>query len=300
MHTVINPKSQQAFRESNVIMTGRSRRHFVPSFDGTLSIKGVLCGQAEWVTPEGRYHVFADSLLILNNGQNYSLTIDSTEETETFCVFFVPGVVEDAIWAASQNDATLLERTKGGAYGFREQLMSNSEALGQAWRLLTQQRRDDTAAWDEVLGNLVAAMAAHALKAFSQPRQLSAARPSTREEIIRRVHRARDEIESHLANDWTLAELGSRAAMSPFHLQRCFRQVFGESPKQYIARRRLERAIGVLRTRNDTPVTDICYAVGYSSLGSFSKAFIDRFGISPSAARKTRANRASKLARREK
>ena len=77
-----------------------------------------------------------------------------------------------------------------------------------------------------------------------------------------------------------LLRICSVAAMSPFHFQRMFKSAFGISPMQFVQRRRLERARYLL-TKTEEPVTSICLAVGFESLGSFSALFKRTFGVSP-------------------
>lgn len=100
----------------------------------------------------------------------------------------------------------------------------------------------------------------------------------------RRLLRARDTIDRHYAEPLDLARLCAVACMSESHFIRSFRAAFGETPHRYVQRRRIERAMFLLRT-SDRPVTEICFEVGYGSLGSFSRTFTDVVGESPSAFR---------------
>jgi AraC-like DNA-binding protein len=88
-------------------------------------------------------------------------------------------------------------------------------------------------------------------------------------------------MEDDLAASWTLAAMAKVAAMSPHHFNRRFGEVFEEPPRRWLARRRAERAMALLRTRR-LSVTEVCLAAGYESLGSFSSAFSRRYGIAPS------------------
>jgi transcriptional regulator GlxA family with amidase domain len=98
---------------------------------------------------------------------------------------------------------------------------------------------------------------------------------------LRRVH---DHIDLHFAEPVCLAELATLAGMSKFHLVRSFRTAYGETPIRYLTRRRIERAQDLLRHANLT-VTEICMAVGFASLGSFSSRFNEMVGESPVAYR---------------
>ena len=75
------------------------------------------------------------------------------------------------------------------------------------------------------------------------------------------------------------------AHISPAHFSRCFRDVFGETPHRYLQRRRVERSMFLLR-ETDRSVTEICFDVGFTSLGTFSRTFRDIVGEAPSEYRK--------------
>ena len=96
--------------------------------------------------------------------------------------------------------------------------------------------------------------------------------------------RARDAIDREYAQPLDIRALARVAAVSEAHFIRTFRATFGETPHRYLQRRRVERAMAMLRT-TDRSVTDICMSVGFSSLGTFSRTFRDIVGQSPAAFR---------------
>jgi len=99
-----------------------------------------------------------------------------------------------------------------------------------------------------------------------------------------RLRRARDRIDRDYAQPLDVPALAHVALMSPGHFSRSFRAAFGETPYSYLMTRRIERAKALLR-RGDLSVTDVCFAVGCTSLGSFSTRFAELVGESPSAYR---------------
>jgi AraC-like DNA-binding protein len=104
------------------------------------------------------------------------------------------------------------------------------------------------------------------------------------EDRNRRMLNARDTMDRAYAQPLDIAALARVAHISPAHFSRQFRATFGESPHRYLQRRRVERAMELLReTRR--PVTEICFDVGFSSLGTFSRTFRAVLGESPSAYR---------------
>jgi AraC-like DNA-binding protein len=100
--------------------------------------------------------------------------------------------------------------------------------------------------------------------------------------VLRRV---RDRIDRDYARPLDVEALARGAHMSAGHLSRQFRLAFGESPYSYLMTRRIERAMALLR-RGDLSVTEVCFEVGCSSLGTFSTRFTELVGVPPSAYRR--------------
>ncbi len=100
----------------------------------------------------------------------------------------------------------------------------------------------------------------------------------------RRLLRARDRMDRSYADALDVEALARSVHLSRAHFIRSFKETFGETPHRYLQRRRLERAMALLR-ETDRPVTEICFDVGFSSLGTFSRTFRDIVGVSPSAYR---------------
>jgi AraC-like DNA-binding protein len=98
---------------------------------------------------------------------------------------------------------------------------------------------------------------------------------------LARLRRVRDRIDREYAQPLDVEALARGVNMSAGHLSRQFRLAYGESPYSYLMTRRIERAMALLR-RGDLSVTDVCFAVGCSSLGTFSTRFSELVGISPS------------------
>jgi transcriptional regulator GlxA family with amidase domain len=104
------------------------------------------------------------------------------------------------------------------------------------------------------------------------------------EDRNRRMLRTRDTMDRAFAQPLDVPALARIACVSPAHFSRQFRATFGESPHRYLQRRRVERAMELLR-ESERPVTEICFSVGFSSLGTFSRTFRAIVGESPSAYR---------------
>jgi AraC-like DNA-binding protein len=105
---------------------------------------------------------------------------------------------------------------------------------------------------------------------------------------LARLRRVRDRIDREYAKPLDVEALARGVNMSAGHLSREFRRAYGESPYAYLMTRRIERAMALLR-RGDLSVTDVCFTVGCSSLGTFSTRFTELVGVPPSTYRQQNA-----------
>ena len=99
-------------------------------------------------------------------------------------------------------------------------------------------------------------------------------------DLLPHLRRARDLMDSHYAEDLDVSIIAKCAGVSKYHFIRSFNAEYGQTPAQYLAHRRIERAQDLLRATNLT-VTEVCMLVGYSSLGSFSTKFRSLVGKTP-------------------
>ena len=106
---------------------------------------------------------------------------------------------------------------------------------------------------------------------------------------LARLRRVRDRIDREYAQPLDLEALARGVHMSAGHLSRQFRLAYGESPYAYLMTRRIERAMALLR-RGDLSVTEVCFAVGCASLGTFSTRFTELVGVPPSVYRREGAH----------
>ncbi len=111
---------------------------------------------------------------------------------------------------------------------------------------------------------------------------------------LARLRRVRDRIDREYAQPLDVERLARDAHMSAGHLSREFKLAYGEAPYTYLMTRRIERAMALLR-RGDLSVTDVCFAVGCSSLGTFSTRFTELVGVPPSVYRRETARAMAEL-----
>lgn len=284
-----------ALPDGAFILSERARRH---SWEGVgqLSIKTFPVGGAFYTVGAARYLLDSQAYLLLNEGQSYTINVAAAAPVESFCVFFASGAAEEAFRSLVTRAETLLDdplALSDAPTRFFERLYPHdqlvSPALAQARQALHRStvERAWLAEWQRAL--LMRLFAAQR-QVWGEVNALPAVRASTREEIYRRLYHARDYATALLHEPLPLDELAQVAAMSPTHFLRVFRQAFGQTPHQFLTDCRVERAKRLLRTTEDS-VTDICFAVGFESLGSFSWLFRKRVGLNPTSYRRSAASK---------
>jgi AraC-like DNA-binding protein len=112
--------------------------------------------------------------------------------------------------------------------------------------------------------------------------RLAACKPGTRAEVHRRVMKGRALLDARYDEDFDLAAAASEACLSPHHFHRSFTAVVGSAPYAYVVARRMEKAERLL-AETELAAADVCAAVGYESLPSFTNAFRRRTGLPPAA-----------------
>jgi AraC family transcriptional regulator len=240
-----------------------------------LSVKTFRGAGALYSIGAGRHHVDGTGYLIVNEGQPYEVTIDAARQVESFCVFIDPDLARDVCYTVPRDDRQLLDAPHATdkdehdpafivrVHPHDDVVTPVLERIRRAPATLRADRR-----WvDEQARDLVAALLAAHRREIGRASRLDAVRPATRIELYRRLHRARDFV---------------RAAL-PEPLEHA-----------YVTGERMKAACRLL-VSTDEPVTAVCLAVGFDSLGSFSWAFRRRYGLPPHAwrARKKQSARSA-------
>jgi AraC family transcriptional regulator len=132
----------------------------------------------------------------------------------------------------------------------------------------------------EIIGRVGVALGEPLAQSRAAIDSLKAAKPSTRRHLYQRLERARAHLHDHIGRNITLAELGSVAGLSQFHLARYFKLAFGEAPIAYHRRLRLDRAAAMLAAGAGS-VAEAAEAAGYSDSTALSHAFRKHFGAAP-------------------
>jgi AraC-like DNA-binding protein len=228
--------------------------------------------------------------LILNQGQSYAITIEAPRAVESFCVFFAAGFAEEVQHSLAAKTSRLLAEPEQSAppVHFFERTYVHDRVLSPALRRLRTalvHRRDDYGWLQEQFHTLMQRLLQVHRNTGKEVEALPGLRPATREELYRRLHRAKDYLQACFHQSVALEEVAQVACLSTNHLLRTFKQAFRKTPHQYLTELRLRQAQELL-LRTECPVTEVCAAVGFASLGSFSWLFRRHVGVAPETYRR--------------
>lgn len=254
-----------------------------------LSIKSFYNGEADYQVKQREYRVDQTNFLILNECTKYRLTIDSSNKTESFCVFFSPEFVSKVVSELNSSDEQILDFNLKNQLGiklfeknyFHQGLVSKLLKNGKAKSKLGMSDIEK----DEFYYQLLNAIIQQNTKTLQNANRLTSKKKSTRKEIYQRILFVKDFIDSNYSDNLRLKDLAAIGILSENHLLRNFNQIFGITPFQYISRKRIQEAKRQV-LESDKPIKDIASDLGYSSFSNFSNYFKTIVGQSPSAMRK--------------
>lgn len=281
--------SGAAFGKDNLVLHAESRAHRVDNFHGPLSIKTVLRGSVAWIVDGRALTLDTGSFLVLNHGDAYSMDIDSPTAVATCCVFFQHGFVERMAHDATTSIKAALDEPNRPAPSlpFLSRLHTGGpisrQVQGLAPRCSGELR---PSGFEEEFLNLGTALFHVYTELAEKIARVPAAKKSTREELFRRVERAREFIHSQAGVPISLREAARAACLSPYHFHRAFTAAHQQTPHVYVTALRLARARTDLE--NGASVTATAGAIGFANPPAFTRVFRMHFGINPSQIRKIR------------
>lgn len=287
------------WRWPNMIIAAKVSKIRIPEHKGPLSIKCAFGGEEVYETEGSRHVVNDESYLVLNDGQRYSCRIDSESPVEIFCVFFRPGFADEILTNLVTSEDKLLNdpwEKSEQPITFFDKIYPHDDLLTPGLLRLRTLVHDGWVpdSWfDEELYQVLEQLLTMHRSMREDIAKLPGAKASTRAELYRRLHRAKDYIDASLDQTIGLADVAKVACLSQHHFLRSFKKAFGFTPHQYLIERRMDRVQHLLSTTSKS-ITDICFELGFESLGSFSWLFRKRVGMSPERYRAKLMNNSSK------
>jgi AraC-like DNA-binding protein len=293
------------YKWPNMIIYNKTKNAYYPLHTGPLTIKFTLKGEEYFATKNRSYRVTPSTYLIFNNGQKYSARIQSNETVETISVFFRPKFAEEVLSSMVCSEDNILDNEVSRSeqpVHFMEMLYPQDTVLFPfiyKFRLASKISYHDDAWLEEELYMLLKTLLEIHRQVGEEIKKIPAVKKSTRVEVYRRIYKAKDFLDENFSKELKIEDAAKEAFMSPFHFIRLFKNIFDETPYQYVTRKRIDKASDLI-LRTELPITEICFEVGFNSLSSFSWLVKQKYGMSPEAMRESYNSFRHKLARIKK
>jgi AraC family transcriptional regulator len=260
--------------------------------DSGLSIKYVVSGVERYKIGSQWHHITDGRFLLVNEHQNFQCRVESKELVEGLCIYIDPGLLYGIADARQKGHGQLLEeegQVNPSQVLFLEKIYSLQEnVLGAYLHKTVPMLRNqpgyapmDAQQFFIQLSECLLDSQGHTNELLGR---LDQERVSTREEVFRRVSLARQHIDANFLEEINLDEMASQAHFSKYHFLRCFKQVYGMSPYQYVLQRRLNTAKEQLG-KTKRSLNEIAVDTGFGDRRAFNKAFRKAFGFNPAELR---------------
>ena len=241
------------WRRENCVVSGTARHVEYRPIAQMLSIKSVARGTEMYFVDRRRVAVSDDTWLVLNENRVYGSVLDSPHDVDSFAIFFRPGIAREVAGDLGRSAARALD--DGGQYAspieFDESLRAHDASVMPALRFIQRaiSSGERCEHWLEEQCQFLVARLVAAQRACAEPlpRQLAAARPAKRAELLRRLTLAVDFMHANLQHEISLADIAAAAHLSRFHFLRLFQAVNHRTPVSYLRELRARRALALLQ-----------------------------------------------------
>lgn len=253
-----------------------------------LSIKCSMNGLENFKTPDGDYEVTTGTYLIVNNGQHCSGY--TQKEAEIFSIYLDSKFVEETLRSLVTPSDKILNfsfHPNTQPVIFFEKLYNHNKILSpllMKLRLASKVNHNDEEWLNEQFYDILEKLLIIHRNIHQEIEKLPPIKLSTKIELYKRVCRAKEFMDTSFSGNITLEKISKEACLSQFHFLRLFKIMFNETPHQYIIKKRIQKALSLLRG-TDMSITNICFEIGFVSLSSFSGLFRKTYGISPEVCR---------------
>jgi len=251
----------------------------------SYGIKYVLSGTEYYGIDKKEFAVTQKRFLLVNDDQALDILVRSKKNVTGFCIHVDQRMLQNVHSVLSQTEDFLLTYPleSGTPPQFDELLYSENENnLGKYLQVLAQKFDPYTSTIDIEKEEIFFNISKYLLELQNHlPKRnaLNVSKNSTQQELIHRLAIAKEILDSTI-DCCNIEEVAKTSMLSPAHLYRSFKKVYQVSPYQYLLKRRLQRAAGLLMNR-DQNITEIAFQCGFPDLASFSKAFKKEYGYSP-------------------
>lgn len=283
--------------DTNTIINSLSKLCSWPTHSDRFSMKFAFNGTEYYCVNKNKIPVSGSRFLVVNATQPYSSFIRSQEWVNSFSIYISPAFFSQVTAVYTSLEEDLLDNPNfqhSQPIWFFDQVYSAGPALNrQVWAFKTALETDglNPTEQEEYLHQTLALLLrTYQSKITQKTSSLSCIKATTRLELYRRLHLAKEYIDDQAAATLSLDNIASTAMLSKNHLLRHFKALFGKSPHQHLISRRMERARDSL-LYSSLPVHQIAYEQGFECPSAFARQFKSVFALTPSQYRQQFVNR---------
>lgn len=261
-----------------------------------ILIKYVIEGEENYRVNHQSYRVRSGEYLIINEGREVLRSLDSEDPVEGLWIHLSRDLIEEVyleIKSTLPDSEGIRLLDPAGNLELCEHVFKAQESflgtqLEELGRSVRQHPNTPVREVNSVARKLAEGLVRSQWKVYQQINRLTSAKLSTKKELYRRLSMARSYIHNHLNAPLDLDTLSQVACLSKYHFIRLFKEVYGQTPRQYLIKKRLEQASNLLLNSSKS-FHEICLEVGLKDSSSFGRLFKRSYGATPHIYRRTHA-----------
>ncbi len=276
----------------NVVVYGRTRFRQCEQEPSCMALRAVRNGSESLHFKDGRnLRLDDDCYLVLNGDSKYATRIAADEPVNLLTIYFRDGMVQEIYETFTRPLEALIENHKfisAGKLQFNEHLREHGGEVSQILdRLIAKVECSGNGNYDpfEDMVELLFGMIRSETTMQAAGDNLGLARRNTRQELFRRLHRARDFIHSNYEKNIGINEMAAHASISSCHFVRFFKKCFGITPHQYLCKKRSQVAERIIKARADMPLAEIAQIAGFENRQTLFRNLKKFTGQAPSLLR---------------
>jgi AraC-like DNA-binding protein len=269
-----------------VINAGTAEKYSYPEHATPYLLISNFVNRGNYILNRRQVEISASHFYFLNPNDTLGIRFSTTAPLQTCMILFEEKFIGSCLHSLYTEAEQLLDSPDSqspSSHRFANVPFDLTHTIKRQMSLLVRNRPDQDVV-QGALFELIAESTRLNAGAVKNIDKITAVKKSTREELYRRLFLSREWINDNLTNKITIDQMAGTACLNKFHFLSNFRQLFNTTPHQYLMERRLQKAFDLLKHQRHS-VTEVCYLLGFESIGSFSNQFRKRFGISPSKLR---------------
>ncbi len=275
-------------RESSLVNFSSFRELKTDVLFRSFSLKFVTEGCEQYLIDGTLFKVSKGEFLVGNHFSNGKLLIQSDKAVKGLCIDIAPEIMSDVANGfrcpeITEHDPELVTFFTSESFVENKSHFSNN-SIGRQLQQISSQisyRKDHQFEFNKEFYYLLAENLVSVYSPdFYRVQKLNVSKIKTRKSLYRKLLAAKNYMDEYFVSIEHIEEVARASSISEYHFFRLFRQVFNESPYQYITRKKLNLALRLLKDK-EFSLTDVALSCGFADLSSFSKNFKKQFGISP-------------------